>query len=305
MSDEAAQIALHRNEFSGMVGSLGALGLAKSGYRLGLDIGGGYGSHGPWLADICDHAIISDLIDYFDVWNGALRQRLVEKYARHDIPFASHKLSFHRADAQDLIYRDGLFDLVVSFNAFEHIPDPLKAFEEVIRVTRPGAVVVLHFDPIWRSPDGHHQSHLCIPPWQHLLEDDETFCQTIRKHGGGDRDVRAYMTAMNRWSYQSFMDMLTGPLTSQFSMTHIQRWVTKAEDEPRSTHPNYARLRDLGFSEEELVVRGLRFFGVRADEPPPPPEVQPASPEAAQTATTSLFRRVGRRVKRMIKSGRP
>ena len=40
------------------------------------------------------------------------------------------KIEFHADDAMDLPYRDGLFDVVLSNNAFEHIPDPFQALRE-------------------------------------------------------------------------------------------------------------------------------------------------------------------------------
>lgn len=44
-------------------------------------------------------------------------------------------------DAARLPFRDATFDLVVSFSALEHLPDPAdrrRAFSEIARVTRPG-----------------------------------------------------------------------------------------------------------------------------------------------------------------------
>lgn len=37
------------------------------------------------------------------------------------------------------MYRDGYFDLVVSFSAFEHIPDSERALGEALGVAAPGA----------------------------------------------------------------------------------------------------------------------------------------------------------------------
>ena len=260
MADEAQELSWRREEVGGIRGSLRALGVVDVGYRFGLDIGGGDGVHAPWLHEMCEQLIVSDVIDY----DGSERKELGARFARHDIAFEPGRVEFHRGDARELIYRDALFDLVVSINAFEHIPEPERAFREAIRVTKPGGTMVLHFDPIWNSPLGHHLPHLDLAPWQHVVESEADFVASVRAAGGDQGDVTAFQTLMNRTSYAAFMAMLTGPLTAAFSFTHIQRWPQTVAEEPRAAHPNFARARALGYSDEDLFVRGLRFFGVKA-----------------------------------------
>lgn len=48
------------------------------------------------------------------------------------------------ADAGALPFRDGVFDVVCSFNTFEHLPDPAGAAREIERVLRPGGRLFLH-----------------------------------------------------------------------------------------------------------------------------------------------------------------
>lgn len=69
------------------------------------------------------------------------------------------KIEFHAVDTTNMIYHDGLFDLVVSFNAMEHIPDPEAALRKMIRVTRPGGLIYITFDPMWTSDSGSHFYH--------------------------------------------------------------------------------------------------------------------------------------------------
>lgn len=59
-----------------------------------------------------------------------------------------------RANAEELPFEDGRFDLVVSSGVLHHTPDTLKAFREAFRVTRPGgrAKITLYRKGILHSP---------------------------------------------------------------------------------------------------------------------------------------------------------
>lgn len=67
------------------------------------------------------------------------------------------------ADGLRLPVRDGAADLVFSSNVLEHVPDPTRLIEEMIRVTRPGGFVYLAFTN-WYSPWGGHE----MAPWHYL-----------------------------------------------------------------------------------------------------------------------------------------
>jgi SAM-dependent methyltransferase len=56
---------------------------------------------------------------------------------------------FRHEDVMDLSFADQSFDLVVSNDVMEHIPDPVKALGECFRVLKPGGEVLasIPFDP--------------------------------------------------------------------------------------------------------------------------------------------------------------
>ena len=76
-------------------------------------------------------------------------------------------------DASRMDFPDGSFDLVHSFNVFEHLPDPAVVLEEKIRVTRPGGCVLTHFH-LYSSDFGGHDVRILagqrmgMPYWPHL-----------------------------------------------------------------------------------------------------------------------------------------
>lgn len=50
-------------------------------------------------------------------------------------------MEFHQMDATGLGFEDETFDASLSSIVFQHLPDPAKALDEMVRVTKPGGVV--------------------------------------------------------------------------------------------------------------------------------------------------------------------
>lgn len=65
--------------------------------------------------------------------------------------------------ALNLPVATGAVDVCFSSNVLEHVPDPWRMGEEMVRVTRPGGVVFLSFTN-WLSPWGGHETS----PWHYL-----------------------------------------------------------------------------------------------------------------------------------------
>jgi len=58
---------------------------------------------------------------------------------------------------------DASVDVAYSSNVLEHVPDPEAMAEEMLRVARPGGLVVISWTP-WLSPWGGHET----APWHYL-----------------------------------------------------------------------------------------------------------------------------------------
>lgn len=63
----------------------------------------------------------------------------------------------------ELPLRDGAVDVCYSSNVLEHVPDPWRMAEEMVRVTRPGGTVFLSWT-VWYGPWGGHET----APWHYL-----------------------------------------------------------------------------------------------------------------------------------------
>ncbi|GID31653.1 SAM-dependent methyltransferase [Paractinoplanes brasiliensis] len=68
-----------------------------------------------------------------------------------------------RASGMELPIRTGSIDVCYSSNVLEHVPDPPRMLDEMVRVTRPGGLVYASFTP-WLSPWGGHET----APWHYL-----------------------------------------------------------------------------------------------------------------------------------------
>lgn len=69
-----------------------------------------------------------------------------------------------RGDGAALPFADDSFDVVYSSNVAEHIPNWQAMGEEMLRVAKPGGLVVLSYT-VWLGPFGGHETGL----WQHYV----------------------------------------------------------------------------------------------------------------------------------------
>lgn len=77
----------------------------------------------------------------------------------------------------DLPFADDSVDVCYSSNVLEHVPDPWRMAEEMVRVTRPGGTVFLSWT-VWYGPWGGHET----APW-HFLGGRYARRRYARKHG--------------------------------------------------------------------------------------------------------------------------
>ena len=62
-----------------------------------------------------------------------------------------------------LPFRTGSFDVCYSSNVLEHVAEPWRMADEMLRVTRPGGVVFISYT-VWYGPWGGHETS----PWHYL-----------------------------------------------------------------------------------------------------------------------------------------
>jgi ubiquinone/menaquinone biosynthesis C-methylase UbiE len=72
-------------------------------------------------------------------------------------------------DATGLQFNDETFDVVFSYDAFEHFDSPEGVLREAIRVTRNRGYIYLEFGPLYYSPYGQHAYRSITVPYCQFL----------------------------------------------------------------------------------------------------------------------------------------
>lgn len=89
-----------------------------------------------------------------------------------------------RGDGQQLPFADNTFDVAYSSNVVEHIPYPWRMGEEMLRVVKPGGLVVLSYT-VWLGPFGGHETGL----WAHYMGGHFARYRYEKKHGHPPKNV--------------------------------------------------------------------------------------------------------------------
>lgn len=116
-----------------------------------LEIGCGRGEFSAWLAARLPRVGLAVAADFSTTAVWRARQTLRDR--------SIHGVSCSIADIQALPFRDGTFDLVVSCETIEHVPDSARAVGELARVLRAGGRLVLT-TPNYIGPIGLYRGYM-------------------------------------------------------------------------------------------------------------------------------------------------
>jgi SAM-dependent methyltransferase len=85
------------------------------------------------------------------------------------------QFQLHTAPAEQMPLQDASYDVVYTLASLEHMTDPYKAVQEMMRVLKPNGILFCSAGPFWYSPYGYHAKNkypLLYDPWFHILHDD-------------------------------------------------------------------------------------------------------------------------------------
>lgn len=108
-----------------------------------------------------------------------------------------------KMDAMALYFPADRFDVVYSFNAFEHFADPAAALNEALRVTKPGGYVFLHFGPLYGSAKGMHAYYQIPVPYCQFLFPLDLMNGYLKERGSQELDP----DHCNKWTVRQFREL--------------------------------------------------------------------------------------------------
>lgn len=166
-------------------GLLALDGIEEPGCRI-LEVACGDGMAGYLMHGYGHRVQLTDLEDWRD---GRARE----------LPFEASDLAI------GLPFPDAHFDLVCSYNAFEHFPDPALAFREMLRVCRPGGLMYFEFGPLYASPWGLHAYRSLRMPYPQFLFPIPYILDKLAEIGIQDLGrERTELQPMNEWRVEQF-----------------------------------------------------------------------------------------------------
>jgi SAM-dependent methyltransferase len=164
------------------------------------------------------------------------------------------KVRFVAADCCDhLPFDDASFDLICSFNSFEHFPEPEKVFAEILRVVKPGGWIYLDFGPLYSSPWGLHAYRALRMPYPQFLFSEEFVREKLREIGIWDLGKkRTELQFLNQWPVARF-DQLWNQATCK--VVSSKRSIDESELKLVLQFPEAFRGR--GLSVEDLTAASI------------------------------------------------
>ncbi len=87
------------------------------------------------------------------------------------------------------------FDVVLSWNSFEHFENPQEMLNEMKRWCKPGGYLLIKFGPTWMGPYGRHMTNVFRKdrPWFHLFLGEQSIMRVYSV-------VKGFPELLNKWS---------------------------------------------------------------------------------------------------------
>lgn len=204
-----------------------------------LDVGAGEGTLGAMLAGAGHDVALCDLEDW-------------RKPSANALPF------FAADCCAGLPFDADRFDLVTSFNCFEHMADPKAALDEIVRVTRPGGIIYLDFGPLYAGPWGLHAYRTLFMPYPQFLFSPDFVADKLASLGisdlGGDRATLQFVNGWRPAQYRAIWSHPGLEIVFQSLDTIHHFWRTIAQY-PESFRGRGLAYEDMAAAQIRIVMR--------------------------------------------------
>ena len=137
-----------------------------------------------------------------------------------------HKVDFVHGNALDMPFDESTFDVVISQEAFAHIPDQARLIRECVRVLKPTGTIA--FTAIVSSPTFHDEALARLQNEMAAAEipGRERYCELLKKAGC----INISCDDLSGWWTDILVDRLTmyrslkDTTVAKFGEAHYQRW---------------------------------------------------------------------------------
>lgn len=228
-----------------------------------LEVGGAGGLLAGMLSNYEAKVIASDIINKNSIHRGIFYKLLDDKFKRNGHILNLNNFEYHVVDAQNLIYKDNLFSLVVSLNSFEHIMNPELAITEIHRVLKKDGIVFLKFDPVWTADSGNHFMQYVKEPWAHLIYSDEQISEMMKRNGATEVEISSYLHEMNRLPVDYYLQLFDGFCKKIFNCSSYYYWSGCVTDDFKNHKNLFEASGKLNVQPEKLLIRGFSFIGIK------------------------------------------
>ena len=189
---------------------------------------------------------------------------------------------FYWMDGQNLTFDDNSFDLVVSLNVLEHVPNPAKYLTECCRVLRSGGIGFFSWYPVWSGATGHHVhpdmvsrmaqqlgiaspeyslDGSCIPLWGHLIYDPPQMLSFLIEEKNYHPALAAWMkdytyhsSNLNRWFWRDVWRSFESVEWDVMEVEHRgKRLITP--DIKSQLQLKYGQVNDFSICGAKIIVR--------------------------------------------------
>ena len=120
-------------------------------------------------------------------------------------------VKFFQMNAENLEFKNEMFDFVFSFDAFEHFNKPDLVLQEAIRVVKSGGFIYLNFGPLFFSQLGLHIYNITGVPYCQFLFPKELLKEYFNTEGANpfsfEKDQIVSDTQLNGWSLEEYRNL--------------------------------------------------------------------------------------------------
>jgi len=190
----------------------------------------------------------------------------VDPYPQVEADSFGPRLKLLKTPGESIPLEDETFDAVYTVATLEHVINPEKVVQEMLRLLKPGGILYCSTAPIWYSAYGYHPKEIypaLWEPWFHLvynkaeylknhqeLEDDSYYLERLDI-------IYDHPTQYNRLSTQRYYDIVQDLIEKQMVLrvefTGINEEIALLNEHPALCE----QLSGQGYDLRDLVTKGV------------------------------------------------